>query len=424
LNTSFARLGRRLRLGVIGGGPGSFIGPVHRAAARLDDNYEVVAGVVSSDPVRSRKHGRDLGFAKDRAYGLADEMFATEAKRSDGIEVVAIMTPNDSHCRLSHAAIDAGLDIICDKPLGTSLAEAIELARRVKQSGVVFCQTFNYTGYPLVRQARAMVRDGDIGEIRMVHVEYVQGHAAAILDGERGDPPKHWRFRPERIGPSLVLADIGSHAHHITTFITGQPFARVMADIGTVVPGRKAHDNASILFRLANGAPGVLWVTVAGAGAVHGLKFRVFGAKGGLEWFQEEPNRLYHSRLAEPAVTYERHGPGLKPEAVRAARVYMGPGRIPGGVLCALRRCCRGHYRPPAGRQAGPPCPRHADDRRWRADDEIRRGRRRIIGPWGLGRLQHRLTGRWRDAAKMRYWGCLPQPAGHVRLRGAACGCG
>jgi predicted dehydrogenase len=324
LNTSFARLGRRLRLGVIGGGPGSFIGPVHRAAARLDDNYEVVAGVVSSDPVRSRKHGRDLGFAKDRAYGLADEMFATEAKRSDGIEVVAIMTPNDSHCRLSHAAIDAGLDIICDKPLGTSLAEAIELARRVKQSGVVFCQTFNYTGYPLVRQARAMVRDGDIGEIRMVHVEYVQGHAAAILDGERGDPPKHWRFRPERIGPSLVLADIGSHAHHITTFITGQPFARVMADIGTVVPGRKAHDNASILFRLANGAPGVLWVTVAGAGAVHGLKFRVFGAKGGLEWFQEEPNRLYHSRLAEPAVTYERHGPGLKPEAVRAARVYMG----------------------------------------------------------------------------------------------------
>lgn len=324
MNTTIARLGRRLRLGVIGGGPGSFIGPVHRAAARIDDHFEIVAGVLSSNAERSRKCGRDIGLAEDRAYGSAADMFAAEAKRADGIDAVAIMTPNDSHCALSHAAIDAGIDIICDKPLATNLKDAIDLARRVKQSDLVFCHTFNYTGFPLVRQARAMVRDGDIGEVRMVQVEYVQGHAATIVDGERGRPPKNWHFRPEMVGPSLILGDIGSHAHHMASFVTGQPFAKVMADVGTVVPGRDAHDNAGILFRLENGAPGVMWVTQAGAGAVHGLKFRVFGATGGLEWFQEEPNRLFHSRLGQPALTFQRHGPGLKREAMRASRVGIG----------------------------------------------------------------------------------------------------
>jgi predicted dehydrogenase len=324
MNTTIARFGRRLRLGVIGGGPGSFIGPVHRAAARLDDHYEIVAGVLSSHAERSRKYGRDIGLAEDRAYGSAADMFAAEARRADGIDVIAIMTPNDSHCALSHAAIDAGLDIICDKPLATNLKDAIALARRVKQSGLVFCQTFNYTGFPLVRQARAMVRDGDIGAVRMAQVEYVQGHAAAIMDGERGNPPKNWHFRPEAVGPSLILSDIGSHAHHMATFVTGQPFAKVMADVGTVVPGRHAHDNAGVLFKLENGAPGVMWITQAGAGAVHGLKFRVFGATGGLEWFQEEPNQLLHSRLGQPALTFERHGPGLKPEAICASRVGIG----------------------------------------------------------------------------------------------------
>ncbi len=318
------KFGRRLRLGVIGGGPGSFIGPVHRTAARLDDNYEIVAGVLSSNAERSRKYGREIGLATDRAYGSAADMFATEAKRPDGVDVVAIMTPNDSHCALSHAAIDAGLDIICDKPLATNLKDAVDLARRIKQSGLVFCQTFNYTGFPLVRQARAMVRDGDIGEIRMIQVEYVQGHAAAIMDGERGDPPKNWHFRPEMVGPSLILGDIGSHAHHLATFVAGQPFAKVMADVGAVVPGRNAHDFAGVLFRLENGAPGVMWITQAGAGAVHGLKFRIFGATGGLEWFQEEPNHLYHSRIGAPSLTFERHGPALKPEAMRAARVGIG----------------------------------------------------------------------------------------------------
>jgi predicted dehydrogenase len=321
MNRTIATLGRRLRLGVIGGGPGSFIGPVHRTSARLDDNYEIVASVLSSDPERSRAQGRALGLDPQRAYGSAKEMLSAEGSRSDGMEVVAIMTPNDSHYALSIAALERGLDIICDKPLTTNLDEAIDLAKRVKQARVVFCQTFNYTGFPMVRQARAMVRDGDIGDVRMVHVEYVQGHNAALTDAERLG---NWHFNPGRVGPSLILGDIGSHAHHMACFVACQPFAKVSADVGTVVPGRNAHDYAAVNFRLANGAPGALWVTQAGAGAVHGLHFRVYGAKGGLEWFQETPNQLFHSRLGAPALTFERGGPGLKPEALRSQRIGIG----------------------------------------------------------------------------------------------------
>ncbi len=324
MNKTLAKLGRRLRLGVIGGGPGSFIGPVHRAAARMDDNFEIVASVLSSDADRSRREGRAIGVAAERAYGSPDEMFAKEKGRADGMEVVAIMTPNDSHCDLARTAIEQGLDIICDKPLATNLEDALDLRRQVKASGVVFCQTFNYTGFPLVRQARAMIRDGDLGEVRMVNVEYVQGHNAALIRGELDDPPANWHFRPEKVGPSLILGDIGSHAHHMAAFVTGQGFARVMADIGAVVPRRKADDYADVLFRLDNGAPGMMWVTQAGAGAVHGLHFRVFGDKGGLEWFEEEPNQLFHSRLGAPALTFERGGPALKPEALRAQRIGIG----------------------------------------------------------------------------------------------------
>ena len=324
MNSAIARLGRRLRLGVIGGGPGSFIGEVHRTAARLDDNFEVVASVLSSDPERSRAAGRAIGIAADRAYAAAAAMFDGEAKRSDGMEVVAIMTPNDSHHALCSAALERNLDIICDKPLTTNLQDALDLVERVRRAGVVFCHTFNYTAFPMVRQARAMVRDGDLGEIRMVHVEYVQGHNATLNAGERGEAAAAWRMRPEKAGGSLILGDIGSHAHHMASFVSNQAFERVMADVGAVVPGRNADDYAGLLFRLENGARGVLWVTQAGAGAVHGLHFRVFGAKGGLEWFQEEPNQLHHSRLGQPALLFERHGPGLKPDAMRASRISIG----------------------------------------------------------------------------------------------------
>jgi len=323
-NSARAKLGRRLRLGVIGGGPGSFIGEVHRTAARLDDNFEVVASVLSSDPQRSRAAGQAIGIAADRAYDTAAAMFEGEARRADGMDVVAIMTPNDSHHALCCAAIERNLDIICDKPLTTNLEDALDLVARVRRAGIVFCHTFNYTGFPMVRQARAMVRDGDIGEVRMVQVEYVQGHNAGLNAGERGEAAAAWRMQPEKTGASLILGDIGSHAHHMACFVGNQPFDRVCADVAAVVPGRNADDYAGVLFRLANGARGVMWVTQAGAGAVHGLHFRVFGAVGGLEWFQEEPNQLRYSRLGEPAMVFERHGPGIKPDALRASRISIG----------------------------------------------------------------------------------------------------
>lgn len=324
MNSAIPKLGRRLRLGVIGGGPGSFIGDVHRTAARIHDNYEIVASVLSSDPERSRAAGRQIGMAPERAYGTAAEIFEGEARRSDGMEVVAIMTPNDSHHGLCCSALERGLDIICDKPLTTNLPDALDLVQRVRKAGIVFCHTFNYTAFPMVRQARAMVRDGDIGEIRMVHVEYIQGHNASLSPGERGAAARPWRMQPEKAGASLILGDIGSHTHHMACFVSGQQFARVFADVRAVVPGRSADDYAGILFQLEGGAPGLMWVTQAGAGAVHGLHFRVFGASGGLEWYQEEPNQLHHSRLGQPAIVFERRGPGLKPDALRASRISIG----------------------------------------------------------------------------------------------------
>ena len=235
------------------------------------------------------------------------------------------MSPNDSHYRYCVAAIEAGYDVICDKPLATNLDDGLDLVKRVKAAGIVFCQTFNYTGFPLVRQAMAMVRDGDIGAVRMVEAEYIQGYNYALTEGEKsGD--RNWHFVPEKAGQSLVLGDIGSHAHHLVRYVTGMNLARLVADVTTTVPGRVApsHDHAGVLFRLDNDAPGVMWVTQAGAGAVHGLYIRVFGEKGGLEWVQETPNQLFHSRAEAPALVYERGGPGLKPEARRAERIAIG----------------------------------------------------------------------------------------------------
>ncbi|MCB1497868.1 MAG: Gfo/Idh/MocA family oxidoreductase [Bauldia sp.] len=323
MSITIAKLGRRLRLGVIGGGPGSFIGPVHRAAARLDDNYEIVASVLSSNPERSKREGMAIGVAEDRAYGTAEELFAAEKAREDGIDVIAIMTPNDSHYRLSLMALENGLDIICDKPLTTNYRDARDLVTRVNAAGIVFCQTFNYSGFPMVRQAKAMVRDGDLGDVRMIEVEYVQGHNAALTPTELGEEG-NWHFDPARVGESLILGDIGSHAHHLARFVSCLDLSRLTADVTAVVPGRTAHDYAGILFRLENNAPGVIWVTQAGAGAVHGLYFRLFCAQGSLEWAQETPNQLIHSRLGEPAIVFERDGPGLKPEAARATRVGIG----------------------------------------------------------------------------------------------------
>ena len=323
MNPTIARLGRRLRLGVVGGGPSSFIGAVHRTAARLDDHYEVVAGVLSRDPERSRAAARAIGIAEERAYADHAELLAKEAERPDGIDVLAIMTPNDAHYPAARDALARGLDVICDKPLTTSLEGALDLVRRVEASGLVFCLTHNYTGYPMVRHARAMVRSGALGVIRQLQVEYIQGHLAAETAADR-DPAANWRFAAEQCGQSLVLGDIGTHAHHLASFITGLELAAVAAELGSAVPGRQVHDYAHLLLRFDNGARGSMWVTNSAAGAEHGLRIRVFGDNGGLEWHQEEPNSLLYRPLGGFTQILTRGRPGLSPEAARATRIVLG----------------------------------------------------------------------------------------------------
>lgn len=319
-NPVIAGLGHRLRLAVIGGGT-SFIGSTHRTAARLDDLYEIVASVLSSNPEKSIQQGQALGIP--RCYSTVEDMLQAERNRDDGIEVVAIMTPNDSHYSLSCAALDQGLDVICDKPMTTSLNDAIDLVKRVRDAGLVFCLTHNYTGYPLARQARAMIQAGMLGEIRMVHVTYVQGHNATRVED---NPPSGlvWRMSESQSGPSLILGDIGTHAHHLATFVTGLQLSEICADVGAVLPNRQFHDYANALLRFDNGARGVMWVTQAAAGAEHGLYIRVHGDKGGLEWHQENPNSLTFTPLDQPMQTFTRGGPGNLPAAQRATRIALG----------------------------------------------------------------------------------------------------
>ena len=324
LNPVISILGRRLRLAVIGGGPGSFIGAMHRQAARLDDRYELVSGVLSSNPERSIQAGKEIGLPVDRIHTSVIEMLDGEAARSDGADVVAIMTPNDSHFEYAVAALEHGFDVICDKPMTNTVEEAEALHQKVQESGLIFCLTHNYTGYPMVRQAKAMVEDGQLGYIRLVQVEYVQGGKAdATKDPDpSGDLP--WRYSVAKGGPSLVMGDIGTHAHNLVRFITGLEVSEVAAEAGTIVPGRVIQDYAGALLRFENGARGNFWVTQAAAGVENCLRIRVSGTKGTLEWMQEVPQQLTFKPLGAPSQNRTPNGPGTYPLSARSSRIVAG----------------------------------------------------------------------------------------------------
>jgi len=309
----------KLRLGMIGGGPSSFIGPVHRMAARMSNSYELCATVLSSDAKKSTQLGIEMGMKSERAYPDWKAMIEREKSLPDGIEVLAIMTPNDLHYPIASAALDAGLHIICDKPLCNNLENAKILVHKTKEKQRVFCVTYNYSAYPMVRQARAMINNGDLGEIRQVHLEYIQSHMA------ESSPPYNWRFDSEKGGQSLVVGDIGTHAYHLGSYVTGLELDELMADLGSSIPGRSMDDYTSCLLRYENGARGSLWVTNAAAGAEHGLSFRIFGEKGGLEWHQENPNILRHRRLNgfEQIMTRRKDGK-LYPTAEDSMRLVIG----------------------------------------------------------------------------------------------------
>lgn len=324
LNPVISTLGRRLRLSVIGGGPGSFIGAMHRQAARIDDRYELVAGVLSSNPELAKKAGLDIGLTSERACTNVLEMLDTEITRDDGADVIAIMTPNDSHYEYAFAALERGFDVICDKPMTNTLEDAEKLHQKVQDTGLVFCLTHNYTGYPMVRQAKAMVMDGQVGTIRLVQVEYVQGGKADENDPDPSEGRLPWRYDPVKGGPSLVMGDIGTHAHNLVRFITGLEVAEVAAEVGSISPGRLVHDYAGALMRLDNGARGSFWVTQAAAGVENCLRIRVSGNKGSLEWMQEFPQVLTFKPLDGPAQNRTPNGPGTLPLAARACRIVAG----------------------------------------------------------------------------------------------------
>ena len=323
------KLGRRLRLGMVGGGRGAFIGAVHRIAARLDDRWEFVAGALSSDPERSRLSGEDLLLSPERTYGDFEEMARREKRRKDGIDAVAIVTPNHAHAAAARAFLKAGIHVICDKPLTTTKREAEQLAKLAHESGLIFAVTHNYTGYPLVRQARSMVKAGELGQIRVVNVEYAQDWLATRTE-ETGNKQAEWRTDPARSGPAGAVGDIGTHAFNLAEFVTGDEVMSLSAELHTFVEGRRLDDNAHMMLRFASGARGMLWCSQVAAGQENGLRIRVYGDRGGIEWNQENPNLLLFSPLGEPPRLIRRNGAGANDVSRAASRI---PGGHPEGYL-------------------------------------------------------------------------------------------
>jgi predicted dehydrogenase len=314
---------RRLRLGMVGGGPGAFIGAVHRIAARLDDHFELVAAALSSDPARSRATAVDLHIASDRAYGSFQEMARAESARSDRIDAVSIVTPNHLHYAIAKTFLNAGTHVICDKPLTTTVEDALDLAQIVRRTGLIFGLTHNYTGYPMVRQAREMIAEGQLGHLRVVQVEYAQDWLATPLE-TTNHKQAAWRTDPAQSGPAGSLGDIGTHAYNLLCFVTGLRCQQVAADLSIFVPGRRLDDNAQLLLRFEEGARGMLWASQVATGNNNNLRIRVYGEKAGLEWQQEEPNSLLFTPLGKPSVRLLRAGPTATPAAAHASRLPAG----------------------------------------------------------------------------------------------------
>lgn len=321
--------GRRLRVGMVGGGRDAFIGAVHRLAIRLDDRIQLVAGALSSDPERARLSAADIGIAADRAYSSYQEMARAEAARADGIEAVVIVTPNHLHAPVAKAFLEAGIDVICDKPLSATLAQAEELAAVAAKSGLVFAVTFNNTGYAMVREARSLIASGALGKIRIIRADYIQDWLTLPIDAD-GQKQAEWRTDPERAGRSACLADIGVHAFNLARFVTDMVPNEVAADLTTFVPGRRLDDNAHVMMRYAGGAHGVLVASQVSPGNYNRLSLKVYGEKAGLEWFAHEPEVLRFSPFGEPTRILTRGGPGV---GAAAASVSRMPAEHPEGYV-------------------------------------------------------------------------------------------
>ncbi len=318
----------KISLGMVGGGKDAFIGAVHRIAARIDGEYDLVAGALSSTPEKARESGLALGLAPDRSYGSYEEMAEREAGREDGIRAVSIVTPNHMHAGPAIAFLKRGIHVICDKPLTATMEQAAELEAAVKASKSLFIRTHNYTGYPMIRQARDMVASGELGKIRVIQVEYAQDWLTE--DAGEGNKQADWRTDPARSGAGGAIGDIGTHAHNLACFVTGLAVESLAADLQSFVPGRRVDDNANILLRMQGGARGVLWCSQVAPGCENGLRLRVFGEKGGLEWAQEDPNYLWFTPFGGAKRLLTRRGAGATAAANAVSRT---PGGHPEGYL-------------------------------------------------------------------------------------------
>jgi predicted dehydrogenase len=343
----------RIRLGMVGGGKDAFIGAVHRIAARLDDEYALVAGALSATPEKARESGRLLGLAPERTYDDFTAMAKREARLKDGIEAVAIVTPNHMHAPAAREFLKRGIHVICDKPLTATLAEAKKLAKAAAESGALFVLTHNYTGYPMIRQARAMVADGRLGRLRVVQVEYAQDWLATPVEAT-GSKQAGWRTDPARSGAGGSTGDIGTHAYNLACFVTGLTLEALAADLQAFVPGRRLDDNGNVLLRFEGGARGMLWCSQVAVGNENALRLRVYGEKGGLEWAQEDPNYLWWTPLGEPRQLLTRGGAGAGPEAARVSRT---PGGHPEGYLEGFANVYAEAARAIRARREGRPVP-------------------------------------------------------------------
>jgi predicted dehydrogenase len=318
------RFGRPLRMGMVGGGPESWIGRMHQGAATHDGLWEVVGGVFSSDAGRSRDGGRRLGFDERRCYGSLAEMLEREHGRADGIEAVAIMTPNDTHYAYARDALDAGLDVVADKPVSHDLAEARDLLARTSAGQRLFAITHGYAGYPMTRYARWLVRDGALGPIRFVQVDYIQSGLATRLEDGPQNNRLRWLFDARRSGLALVMSAIGCHAQHLACFASDQRIARVCADVSTLVPGREVIDHVSALLEFTGGARGTFTATQAAAGGENDIRLRVYGERGMIDWSHREPSYMRVAMQGEAARLVGRGDNNLPPEILAGGRSPRG----------------------------------------------------------------------------------------------------
>lgn len=317
-----------IRYGMVGGGQGAFIGGVHRIAARMDGEFELVAGALSSTPEKALASATELGLDPKRSYSSFAEMAKAEKRRKDGIEAVAIVTPNHVHWPAAKAFLDAGIHVICDKPLTSNLADARKLVSLVEKSGKVFVLTHNYTGYPMVRQAREMVAAGELGDIRLVHAEYPQDWLTEKAE-DSGSKQAAWRVDPKQSGAGGASGDIGTHAYNLARFVSGLELDSLAADLDSFVPGRVLDDNMHVMLRFKprageKAAKGMIFASQVAPGHENGLKVRIYGTKGGLEWVQADPNYLWYSPFGKPKQLITRGGAGSGPAAARVTRVPPG----------------------------------------------------------------------------------------------------